>query len=152
MRRISAGSMLVGVLAALALSAAPASAQDQPRLVTIAARSCPTYEDITANRARNNIMESLKDLGPDTPYGQDGLPLLVDPAVEAQVQPNCTAIDNWEFTLGKGIATRNAVPPEPWGRLSYVTDPFCTDDLHAELGAAAERHGPGDRRPPSSAP
>ena len=77
-------------------------------------------------------MESLKDLGPDTPYGQNGLPLLVDPAVEAQVQPNCTAIDNWEFTLGKGIATRNAVPPEPWGRLSYVTDPFSTDDRHAE--------------------
>ena len=92
--------------------------------MTIAARSCPTYQDITANRARNNIMESLKDLGPDTPYGQNGLPLLVDPAVEAQVQPNCTAIDNWEFTLGTGIATRDAVPPEPWGRLSYVTDPF----------------------------
>ena len=124
MRRTLAGSMLVGVLAALALFAAPASAQDQPRLVTIAARSCPTYEDITANRARNNIMESLKDLGPDTPYGQNGLPLLVDPAVEAQVQPNCTSIDNWAFTLGKGIATRDAVPPEPWGRLSYVTDPF----------------------------
>ena len=35
--------------------------------VTIAARSCDRYTDIFANRARNNIMESLQDLGPDTP-------------------------------------------------------------------------------------
>ena len=64
-------------MAALALlGAAPASAQQPPGpdgqgtdyFVTIAARQCPTYEDITANRARNNIQESLKDLGPDTPY------------------------------------------------------------------------------------
>jgi len=116
MRRTLAGSMLVSVLAALAVFATPAPAQqrtgDQTRLVTIAARSCPTYEDITANRARNNIMESLKDLGPDTPYGQDNRPLLVDAKTEADFQPNCTPIDNWQFTLGEGIATRNAVPPE----------------------------------------
>ena len=113
--------------------------------MTIAARSCPTYEDITANRARNNIMESLKDLGPDTPYGQNGLPLLVDPAVEAQVQPNCTAIDNWEFTLGKGIATRDAVPPEPWGRLSYVTDPFSPAIITQTSVPLLQRPRPADR-------
>ena len=36
--------------------------------VTIAARECPEYTDITANRARNDIQESLEDLGADTPY------------------------------------------------------------------------------------
>ena len=123
MRLTFAGSVVLCVLASL-LFAASAPAQDQTRLVTIAARSCPTYTDITANRARNNIMESLKDLGADTPYGQNGLPFLVDPVVEADAQPDCTAIDNWEFTLGTGITIRDAVPPEPWGRLSYVTGPF----------------------------
>ena len=122
MRLTFAGSVVLCVLASL-LFAASAPAQDQTRLVTIAARSCPTYPDITANRARNNIMESLKDLGADTPYGGN-IPFLVDPAVEAAVQPNCTAIDNWQLTLGTGITIRNAVPPEPWGRLSYVTGPF----------------------------
>lgn len=108
------------------LLAAPASAQQgtssQPRLVTIAARSCPSYTAVTANRARNNIQESLEDLGPDTPYGSGSIN--VDPAVEAASQPTCTAIANWVFTLGTGIAIRDAVPPEPWGRLSYVTGPF----------------------------
>ena len=126
MRPSCVGAVLAGLALWLLVAAAPASADegDQTRLVTIAARSCPTYQDITANRARNNIQESLKDLGPDTPYGQNGRPLLVDPATEAQFQPNCTPLENWQFTLGKGIAIRNAVPPEPWGRLSYVTDPF----------------------------
>jgi hypothetical protein len=36
--------------------------------VTIAARACPSYQAITANLARNDIQESLRDLGPDTLY------------------------------------------------------------------------------------
>ena len=126
--RLRSRIILALALTAALLASVPAAAQQTPsgqqRLVTIAARSCPSYEDITANRARNNIMESLKDLGPDTPYGENGLPFVVDPAVEARVQPNCTAIANWQFTLGRGISTRDAIPPEPWGRLSFVTGPF----------------------------
>jgi len=62
--------ILFGVLSSLSL-AAPARAQ-QPQnpdkngtdyFVTIAARTCDRYEDISANKARNNIQESLRDLG-----------------------------------------------------------------------------------------
>jgi hypothetical protein len=117
---------LGAAVAVLLAFAAPAAAQQrsegQQRLVTIAARSCPSYEAITANRARNNIMESLKDLGADTPYGSNGLPLIVDPAVEAQAQPSCTPIANWAFTLGRGYQSRAV--PGVWGLLSRVTNPF----------------------------
>ena len=40
----------------------------KPYTVTLAARTCPAYADIIANRNRNNIQESLEDLGPDTNY------------------------------------------------------------------------------------
>src|SRR5689334_8767099 len=63
-------------------------------LLTLAARTCPSYTDITANKARNNIMESLRDLGPDTPY-RDGEN--VDPLIEEQVQPNCRPLPGWRF-------------------------------------------------------
>ena len=54
----------VALLAAVALFApAGAAAAGSGFKVTIAARWCPAYTDITANRARNNIMESLRDLG-----------------------------------------------------------------------------------------
>jgi uncharacterized repeat protein (TIGR01451 family) len=122
MRLPPAVGLAVAALLALAPSAAAQGGQGQQRLVTIAARSCPSYEAITANRARNNIMESLKDLGVDTPYGSNGLPLIVNPAVEAQVQPLCTPIANWAFTLGKGYQTRAV--PGVWGSLSKVTSPF----------------------------
>ena len=52
--------------------------------VTMAARVCPTYTDVFANRARNNIMESLQDLGPDSPYTNF---VAVDPSVEDGLSP-----------------------------------------------------------------
>jgi hypothetical protein len=36
--------------------------------VTYVALECDDYPDVMANRARNNIQESLKDLGVDTKY------------------------------------------------------------------------------------
>ena len=90
--------------------------------VTIAARHCPEYTDITANRARNDIQESLEDLGEDTPY-TSGQP--IDPAIEDANQPNCTPLPNWRFTLGKGYQSRAV--SGPWGSLSIVTDPYNTD-------------------------
>ena len=109
-------------IACASLALAPSAGADQKRLVTIAARSCPSYTDITANRARNNIMESLEDLGADTPYGAGGVPLIVDPFIEAQFQPNCTPIKNWQFTLGTGYQSRAVTGV--WGALSKVTGPF----------------------------
>ncbi|MCU0313921.1 MAG: DUF11 domain-containing protein, partial [Solirubrobacteraceae bacterium] len=87
--------------------------------VTIAARFCREYTDITANRARNNIQESLEDLGKDTPY-QAGQ--AISPAIEDANQPNCTPLPDWQFKLGKGIKTKAVTGP--WGALSIVTEPY----------------------------
>ena len=72
--------------------------------------------------ARNNIQESLRDLGADTPYTQRQA---VDPAIEQSTQPDCTPITGWRFTLGTGIAPGKVVGP--WGSLSVVSSPFSTD-------------------------
>ncbi len=119
-RITSLAAVLLGTLSLLLLASAPASAADSgDRLVTIAARVCPEYTDITANKARNNIQESLKDLGRDTPYSSGQL---VDAAVEDTVQPNCRPIEGWKFTLGRGY--RSKASTGPWGSLSIVTSPF----------------------------
>ncbi len=108
----------LGVLGAAAGSAV---AQGSGYFVTFVARSCPAYTDIFANRARNNILESLKDLGPDTQYGDSGR--LVNPTdEELPPQDVCTPITGWEFTLGHGYESRAVTGP--WGSLSIVTDPF----------------------------
>jgi hypothetical protein len=79
------------------------------------ARYCPTYSDVFANRARNNIMESLQDLGPDSPYTNF---VAVDPSVEDGMAPqtSCKPLPNWTFAFGNGIAS-NANGTN----LSYVT-------------------------------
>jgi hypothetical protein len=106
------------VLCAGAGSAAAASGYR----VTYAARSCPSYEDIFANRARNDIQESLKDLGPDSPYSGS---FLVNPDAEGQPpQDRCTPLVGWQFTLGTNYQSRAV--SGPWGSLSKVTDPYDT--------------------------
>lgn len=107
----------VSLVAALA----PAAAHAQYS-VTIAARACPSYEAITANLARNDIQESLRDLGPDTLY-RPGQP--IDPQLEAAGQPLCEPLPDWRFTLGRGFRSRAVTGT--WGSLSIVTDPFASD-------------------------
>ncbi|MDO8189299.1 DUF11 domain-containing protein [Conexibacter sp. JD483] len=117
------GSGVALLLAALALAPPPATAADDSsnRLVTFAARYCRAYTDIAANRARNNIQESLRDLGADTLYvGGEA----VKPSKELLQQPNCIPLPNWRFTLGTGYRTRAVTGP--WGALSKVTSPFAT--------------------------
>jgi hypothetical protein len=88
--------------------------------VTFVALSCPSYSDIFANRARNDILESLKNLGPDTQYTNGEL---INPTAEGiPPQSNCTPLPGWEFTLGRGIEGRAVTGP--WGSLSKVTNPF----------------------------
>jgi hypothetical protein len=88
--------------------------------VTFVALSCPSYSDIFANQARNNLVESLKDLGPDTQYVSGEL---VNPTAEGiPPQSRCTPLPGWEFTLGHGFESRAVTGP--WGSLSKVTDPF----------------------------
>src|ERR1700754_2868489 len=114
-------------LAALLVPASPSLATHQ-RLVTIAARECPTFQDITANRARNNIQETLQDLGPDSPYLAPNVPNIIDPDIEADHQPNCRPLEGWDFTLGTGI---RAGVTGPWGSLSIVTDAY-SDDIRTQ--------------------
>jgi uncharacterized repeat protein (TIGR01451 family) len=121
----------LAVLVALLVLCAPAAAQQPPGpdgngsdyFVTIAARQCPDYTDIAANRARNNIQESLKDLGPDSPYGSGDE---VSPAVEEPAHPNCSPLVDWVFTQGRGIAGKVT---GPWGSLSVVSSPFSAPDI-----------------------
>jgi uncharacterized repeat protein (TIGR01451 family) len=111
--------VLVGLLAILCV---PGSARGADSgggtglLVTLVARECPTYQDIRANLARNNIMESLQDLGGDTLY-TSGEP--INPIKESEGQPNCKPITGWQFTLGSGIQEKAS--KGPWGALSIVT-------------------------------
>jgi hypothetical protein len=117
--RSALSALLVGVLGG-SWAAAPASAQ-QPNsrgtdlFVTIAARECSSYDDIMANRARNGIQESLRDLEQRSVYRAHQP---VDPGVEAANDPDCRPLSGWRFTLGRGYK-RRAVPG-PWGLLSVV--------------------------------
>jgi hypothetical protein len=111
------------LLVLIAPSPAAATIRHNHRYVTYVARECPSYESIRANRARNNIQESLKDLGPDSddPAGE---PLTAER--EARPPQNvCEPITNWRFTLGTGIEGRADVGA--WGALSRVTNPFDID-------------------------
>jgi hypothetical protein len=142
MRRL--GGSVVLALAALALGAGPAGAQQPPDpdghgtdyFVTFAARVCPTYTDITANKARNNIQESLRDLGPDTQYGPNDV---VNPTQELQMQPNCLPLPGWRFTLGTGIAANRVVGP--WGALSVVSGAYSTDVTTLASIQDRDKHG-----------
>jgi hypothetical protein len=94
-----ATSLVVGLAAAPAAQAAPVASDPVSYQVTFVARQCPTYADIMANRARNNIQESLRDLGKDTVY-TNGSP--VRPEIEGPNNPACTPLDDWQFRLGTG--------------------------------------------------
>ncbi len=116
--------MAVAVTSLLLLCAGQASAANSGGyLVTYVARDCPSFADIFANRARNDIMESLVDLGPNTQYTSGDF--LVNPFSEAlPPQTVCKPISNWRFTLGTGYESRAV--SGPWGSLSDVSDPYGT--------------------------
>jgi uncharacterized repeat protein (TIGR01451 family) len=119
MRRCLILGIVLFILWAPAVEAQSPDGAGTDLFVTLAARYCPAYTDITANRARNDIQESLKDLGADSPYkaGDE-----IDPGIEAKNQPACSPLPGWSFTLGKGYRSRAVTGP--WGALSVVTDPY----------------------------
>ncbi|MFF2272369.1 hypothetical protein ACFVTX_08850 [Agromyces sp. NPDC058136] len=88
-----------------------------PLSVTYVARVCDEYTDVMANKARNNIMESLRDLGPDSNYDVADS---VDPDSEAAGSPNCRPLQGWTFSLGRGLTGKT----EAAHYLSKVTGPF----------------------------
>ena len=153
MSRLRAFTTALLAVVAFGAPAAAASAQQPPgpdgigtdRFVTIVARQCPTYTDITANRARNNLQESLRNLGANTPY-KDGE--VVDLATEEAVQPKCTPITGWQFTLGTSIAPDRV--SGDWGSLSVVAGTYPTDVT--TLASVPERDDAGRPLRPARSP
>jgi len=110
-------------------------------LLTVVARVCPTYRDVMANNARNNIQESLEDLGPDSVYAP-GAP--VNPDIEAREHPNCSGLPGWRFTLGTGHQSRAVAGP--WGSMSRVTGQFSPTIETRESVPLLNDHGQGTGR------
>lgn len=98
---------------------APSSAT--PMSITFVARVCDSYADVFANRSRNNLMESLQDLGADTPYsaGAEVLPTVEATGTQAA---HCRPLSGWQFALGTGYQSR--ADKGAWGALSKVTNPY----------------------------
>jgi len=123
---------LAPVVALLSLALGPGApaqaASSDSYLVTFVARQCPAYQDITANLARNNIQESLQDLGADTAYTA-GQPIA--PAVETPNQPKCTALTGWKFTFGDGI--NGTTPGTNLSRVSNPVSPGFTTQASVPL-------------------
>ncbi|MGI9188113.1 MAG: prealbumin-like fold domain-containing protein [Gaiellales bacterium] len=92
-----------------------------PMQITFAARVCDSYADVYANRARNNLMESLQNLGADTPYtaGSEVLPTIEATGRQAT---GCHPLSGWQFSLGTGYQSR--ADSGAWGALSKVTNPY----------------------------
>ena len=114
---------LVGALfsAFVPTAAPPAEAQSPtPLQVTYVARVCNSYSDIMANKARNNIQESLFNLGPDSTYAANGI---VDPTAEQNGSPNCRPYTGWRFSTGSGYTGKT----EASEYLSTVTGVFRSD-------------------------
>lgn len=95
-------------------------ATDVPLLVTYVARVCDEYSDVMANKARNNLMESLRDLGADSTYPGNGILTATD---EAAGSPNCAPLADWRLTMGPSHQGKSAASLN----LSTVTQPFSTD-------------------------
>jgi uncharacterized protein DUF11 len=111
----------LAVAGGLVLIAAPAAVAANKR-VTYAARVCDSYSQIFANEARNNIMESLQQLGPATPYASTAQ---MDPITEAlPPQGDCRPLVGWRFTLGTGISGTKLTGV--FGSLSQVSGAFGT--------------------------
>ncbi len=122
-RGISAGVSMVVVGAFMVTPAlagtsyatsSPENHLTNPYRLTLVARECDNYSDISANRSRNNLQETLQDLGVDSTYSSTMSNNPVAPWREgnpsAQVD-NCRPIDDWTFTLGTGITGGTAAAP-----------------------------------------
>lgn len=126
-RRARTSLMLAGTVALSALLAPgaaaavvlPPSEADIPLLVTYVARVCDEYTDVMANKARNNLMESLRDLGPDSSYPGNGVITVAD---ENTGSPNCRPLSDWQLTMGQSYQGKSSSTLE----LSTVTQPFGT--------------------------
>ncbi|MET7425320.1 hypothetical protein [Dactylosporangium sp. NPDC005555] len=105
--------MLPGIPAQAREGEQPASVSASLRYrITFAARSCGSYDDVMANRVRDDRLEAASVPGRANAY-KDGQ--AVDPAVEAANGAGCAALPGWHFSIGPG--------QERKGALSTVTTP-----------------------------
>ena len=132
---------LLVAMGALLCSAPPSATAATTWKMTLVARQCPAYTDVMANRARNDIQESLRDLGKDTVYRQDG-GQPISPTIEEPNNANCTPIVGWEFKFGDGINGADAGPvgqplegPEPHQPSGWSRHPPSTPLLNSTGGA-----------------
>jgi hypothetical protein len=127
-----------------AVAAPLPTAIDSGYSVTYVVRSCTSYEAILANKARNNIQESLRDLGPD--FVSPGAYTDTTALVSAQVEDNAPTQDAgcspfpepWRFTLGQGLRGGSSTSLN----LSTVTRPDAVDVV-AQPGSIPELNDQG---------
>lgn len=118
----------VALLGLVPVPTPPAVAADLPQGqhgVTMVARVCDSYSDVSANKARNNIQESLADLGPDTAYFGPNAAAAVSPDIEESIasQAACRPLPGWNFQLGTDITGKT----EATDWLSTVLNPYGTN-------------------------
>ena len=135
-RWLAAVALACGVW--LGVGTAAAAAQGTGYSVTFAARQCTSYGDIFANRFRDDLMQTLQNVGPDSPYGPIDL---VQPSFEDRSpQSNCTPLTGWEFTMG----TQPDLAPlaGPWGSLTVVNHEFPPVTTEAQTAVLNENGVP----------
>src|SRR5262245_66529865 len=90
---------LVLLLSATAIGSSALVSSADAALLTVVARECPSYQAITANIARNNIMESLEQLVPDSPYQAGDQ---VNPKIEEKEHQGRNPIEGRELAMAEG--------------------------------------------------
>ncbi|MGW4809784.1 prealbumin-like fold domain-containing protein [Kitasatospora sp. NPDC004272] len=105
MRRLR---FLLATAALLAALPGPAAAAPAPGdlLVTYVARVCDRYDQVMANKARNNVQESLRDLGPDSNYTRTESVGAAKEAAGTPLPP-CRPLPGWTFSTGRGFFGRS---------------------------------------------
>jgi hypothetical protein len=133
--------LCVVLLAPVVVVVAPGSAvganvpAQQPLSITYVARECASYSDIMANKRRNNLMESLRDLGPDSNYAAAEA---VSAAKEQSGSPACVPLQDWRFSTG----TAYTGPSDATLNLSVLTNVLRSDVL--TQASAPELDGQGE--------
>ncbi len=115
-------------------------------LITLVARSCApdsdpgtnNYKNVRANRARNNIQESLKNLGPDSNYTSSMEPPVNPVNENASPQDVCQPITNWPLTFGDRIDGKSPPP------LNYLSKVGNQNGTYRTLGSTPELNSQGN--------
>ncbi|WP_449768969.1 prealbumin-like fold domain-containing protein [Kitasatospora fiedleri] len=121
MRRLR---FLLATAALLAALPGRAGAAPDPGdlLVTYVARVCDSYDQVMANKARNNVQESLRDLGPDSNYARTETVGAAKEAAGTPLPP-CRPLPGWTFSTGRGFTGRSPATRN----LSTVSTPLRQD-------------------------